>query len=84
VTQRRHGVWRCLCGCELYARPTKGSKRHHDQYTAYAPTDSVKRWTYDKHNDMFLHMHSGRIGLLKADFVEDRDAVQVHDRESDQ
>ena len=70
---RRHGIWRCCCGAEIYARPTQGSKKHHDKLTVYAPRDHLRNWVYERKNDRFLHRHSGKIGWLKADFVEGRD-----------
>jgi len=70
---RRHGVWRCVCDCEIYAKPTKGSRKNHDKLTAPGVRDHLGRWVYEQKNDRFLHMHGGKIGLLKADFVEDRD-----------
>ena len=69
---RRHGVWRCICGCELYAKPIENSRKHHSKLQTYAPRDYVRKWEYERKNDIFLHRHKGKIGLLKADFIEDR------------
>jgi len=70
---KRHGVWRCLCGCELYAAPSKSKDRNHDTITPYGFLDKPGRWVYEERNDRFLHDHGRKIGLLLADFVEDRD-----------
>jgi len=76
---RRHGVWRCICECEIYAKPAKGTKKHHDKLTVYGKRDHLGRWIYERKNDRFFHMHGRKIGLLKADFVEDRDGEAGHD-----
>jgi len=75
MAKRRHGIWKCLgCGCELMARPTVRGKRLHDRLKTFAPKDNVHRWVYEWKNDRFLHQHRGKIGLLKAEFLEDFDA----------
>ena len=71
---RRHGIWRCQgCGCELLAKPSKTGRKHHDRLHTYAPKDHVRKWFYEPKNDRFVHRHGGKIGLLKAEFVEDFD-----------
>jgi len=80
---RRHGVWRCSCGSEIYAKPSSTASKHHSKLTVYAPRDSVRRWQYERHNDRFFHRHGGKIGLLKADFVEDRDDGNLDEHHSE-
>lgn len=80
AANRRHGVWRCICGAELYAKPCDGSKKQHSRLTVYASKDYVGRWIYEDHNDQFFHRHQGKIGLLRADFVEDRSGGAGHQR----
>ena len=70
---KRHGVWRCQCGNEIYAKPSKIKGKHHSVVKTHFPRDKADKWTYEEHNDRFFHRHSGEIGWLKADFVEDRD-----------
>lgn len=76
---RRHGVWRCCCGCELLAKPTKRGKKLHDKLHAYAPRDHLGRWIYEEKNDIFLHQHGGKIGLLRAEFIENFGGVNDSD-----
>lgn len=67
----KYGIWRCLCGCELLARPALTGRKTHDKLEVIMSRDHIRRWIYEERNDIFLHQHSGEIGLLRADFVED-------------
>jgi len=78
---RRWGIFRCVCGCELLAKPTKRGRKHHDRLHAYAPKDHLGRWVYEHRNDRFFHQHGGKIGLLKADFVDDFGGGDADDRD---
>jgi len=71
MSKRRTGIFRCCCGCELMAKPYAQSRKHHDRLTVFAPLDHLGRWVYEEKHDRFFHDHGGKIGLLKADFVED-------------